>query len=385
MKEPMTDRTASFCRTALLSALLFSCSSGSGNDMSQGASGSGFAGDSASRGGSSAAGGASGGQSVGASGTAQGGTTSGAAGAAGNDAPGGGVGGAGASTGGAGASGGASEAGGASGGASGAHSGGQGGSGNGGFGGMAGAGGGSTFHICDGAAPAKAATIYTIGDSTMSVYASSLYPRMGWGQPLGDLFAMQCATIKDKALSGRSSKSFFDEGAWTPVRDALKSGDYVFIQFGHNDEKSDDPTLFTDPETTYKKYLTTYVNDTRAKQAVPILLTSINRNSWSGTTLQDTHGAYPPAVRELAVSLNVPLIDLTALTKTYFERIGRAETTKLFMDLAAGQFPNYPSGNTDDTHLQETGARKIGLLAMSNAYSQKLPVASFLKTVPIAP
>ena len=90
-------------------------------------------------------------------------------------------------------------------------------------------------------------------------------------------------------------------------------------------------------------------------------------------------------MRELAASLKVPLIDLTALTKAYFERIGPTETTKLFMDLAAGQFPNYPKGNTDDTHLQEVGARKIGLLAMSNAYTQQLPVAILLKAVPTAP
>jgi lysophospholipase L1-like esterase len=242
--------------------------------------------------------------------------------------------------------------------------------------------------VCTGT-PAKAITIYMIGDSTMSVYDASLYPRMGWGQPLGDLFASKCATVVDKALSGRSSKSFFDEGAWTPVKNALKSGDYVLIQFAHNDEKTDDATRYTDPQTTYKQYLTTYVTDARAKSATPLLLTPINRNGWSGTTVTNSHGAYPAAMRELAASLaaslSVELVDLTALTKTYFERIGQAETTKLFMDLAPGQFPNYPSGNTDNTHLQEVGARRIGQLAMADAYAQKLTIASFLAAVPTAP
>jgi lysophospholipase L1-like esterase len=77
-----------------------------------------------------------------------------------------------------------------------------------------------------------------IGDSTASPYAADLYRRMGWAQPLQDYYAPACAAIQDRAISGRSSKSFFDEGAWTPVRDALKSGDFVLIQFGHNDEKS---------------------------------------------------------------------------------------------------------------------------------------------------
>jgi lysophospholipase L1-like esterase len=255
-----------------------------------------------------------------------------------------------------------------------------------GNGGKSGSGGSAsaTFGVCTGT-PANVATVYVIGDSTASVYASNLFPRMGWGQPLADLFGKACAAVSDKALSGRSSKSFYDEGAWTPVRSALKSGDYVLIQFGHNDEKSDEPTLYTDPQTTYKQYLTKYITEARAKQAVPVLLTSINRNSWSGTALKDTHGAYPPAMRELAAALDVDLIDMTALTKQYFERLGQSETTKLFMNLAAGQFPNYPNGNTDNTHLQETGARKIGQLALFDAYSQRLTLASLLKAVPSAP
>ena len=202
---------------------------------------------------------------------------------------------------------------------------------------------------------------------------------------MGELFGKACAVVSDKALSGRSSKSFYDEGAWTPVRTALGAGDYVLIQFGHNDEKSDEPTLYTDPQTTYKQYLTKYISDARAKQAVPVLLTSINRNSWSGTKLNDTHGAYPPAVRELAAALDVDLIDMTALTKQYFERLGPSETNKLFMNLAVGQFPNYPNGNSDNTHLQEIGARKIGQLAMFDAYGQRLTLASLLQAIPSAP
>jgi lysophospholipase L1-like esterase len=245
-------------------------------------------------------------------------------------------------------------------------------------------GGAAPFGVCTGT-PMKAVTIYLIGDSTMSVYASNLYPRMGWGQPLGSSFDAKCATVVDKALSGRSSKSFFDEGAWTPLKNALKAGDYVLIQFGHNDEKSDEPTLYTNPQTTYKQYLTTYVNDTRAKSATPLLLTSINRNNWNGSSLSDTHGAYPPAVRELAASLKVELIDLTSLSKTYFERIGKVETSKLFLILTAGQSPNYPNGVTDNTHFQEKGALKLGQLAMANAYAQNLTIASYLKAVPVAP
>ncbi|WP_437813520.1 hypothetical protein [Sorangium sp. So ce1078] len=115
------------------------------------------------------------------------------------------------------------------------------------------------------------------------------------------------------------------------------------------------------------------------------MLTSINRNRWSGGALSDTQDAHPPAVRELASSLDVDSIDLTALTETYFERIGQDETAKLFLIFTAGQTPNYPSGVTDNTHLQETGARAIGQLTMADAHQQELTLASHLKAIPVAP
>ena len=226
-----------------------------------------------------------------------------------------------------------------------------------------------------GAATSKTPTVYVIGDSTASIYTADLFPRTGWAQPLQDYFTPACATIQDKALSGRSSKSFFDEGDWTPIKAAIRAGDYVLIQFGHNDEKTDDPLRFTDPFTTYEMYLSIYIDDTIAKGATPILLTSINRNSWSNGVLNDTHGNYPVAVRQLAAAKKVALVDATALTKTYFQRIGQAATTLLFMDLAPGQFPNYPTGNTDDTHLQEVGARTIAQMILADMYRQAFPVA----------
>jgi lysophospholipase L1-like esterase len=236
-----------------------------------------------------------------------------------------------------------------------------------------------------GAASATTPSIWVIGDSTASVYASDLYPRTGWAQPLQDYFAPACATIRDRAISGRSSKSFFDEGAWTPVRDALKAGDYVLIQFGHNDEKADDPLRYTEPFTSFEQHLSIYIDDARARGATPVLLTPINRNNWTGTALRDTHGDYPVAMRQLAAARGVPLIDATSLTKTYFERLGQAATTLLFMDLAVGESPNYPAGNVDNTHLQERGARTIAELILADFARQALPIGHLVMTVPIAP
>jgi lysophospholipase L1-like esterase len=208
---------------------------------------------------------------------------------------------------------------------------------------------------------------------------------MGWAQPLQEYYAAACATVQDKALSGRSSKSFYDEGDWTPIKNALRAGDTVIIQFGHNDEKSDDPTRYTDPFTTYEQYLTDYIDDTRAKGATPILATSINRNDWSNGVLQDTHGNYPVAMRQLAAAKQVALVDATALTKAYFTKIGQTATTALFMDLAPGQFPNYPNGNTDDTHLQDKGAHVVAQMILADMYRQGFPIAFLLKAVPQAP
>jgi lysophospholipase L1-like esterase len=236
-----------------------------------------------------------------------------------------------------------------------------------------------------GAASATTPTIWVIGDSTASVYAADLYPRMGWAQPLQDYFAPACATTQDRAISGRSSKSFFDEGAWTPVRDALRAGDYVLIQFGHNDEKSDDLTRFTEPFTTFEQYLSIYIDDTQARGATPVLLTPIQRNNWTGTTVRDTHGDYPVAMRQLAEQRGVALVDATLLTKAYFERIGQAATTLLFMDLAVGQFPNYPAGNTDNTHLQEGGAHAVAELILADFARQELPIGRLPMIPPVAP
>ena len=225
--------------------------------------------------------------------------------------------------------------------------------------------------------------IYVIGDSTASVYSQSVYPRMGWAQPLQDYFQLACAKIEDKALSGRSSKSFYDEGAWTPIKSALRPGDFVLIQFGHNDEKTEDAPRHTDPFGSYQQYLGRYIDDALGASATPILLTSIERNKWSGGKLVATHGDYPAAMRQLAAARKLTLIDMTSLTHAYFERLGQAATTKLFMNLASGEHPNYPQGNADDTHLQEKGARKVADIALAELARQRSALAALLDAVPV--
>jgi lysophospholipase L1-like esterase len=227
--------------------------------------------------------------------------------------------------------------------------------------------------------------IFVIGDSTACVYNSSLYPLTGWAQVLPGFLNMDSTEVADSARSGCSSKSYYTEGRWTPIKNALRKGDYVVIEFGHNDEKTDSKS--TNAETTYKQYLSIYIDDAISKGAIPILATPIERDYWNrdNLTLQKTHvtsdsGDFPAAMRELAIAKNVTLVDMTALTKAYFEKVGKDSTDKLFMIFAKNVFANYPSGYNDQTHLQERGAKTIAQLFINDVNRQKLsPFYSWVK------
>jgi len=224
----------------------------------------------------------------------------------------------------------------------------------------------------------KTVTLYVIGDSTAAAYPPERYPLHGWAQVLQEHFDPARVHVDDRAKGGRSSKSFYEEGSWTPIREALKPGDWVFIQFAHNDQKKDERNRFTDPATTFPEHLRRYVEETRAAGARPVLLTPINRNRWiSPTRMGDTHGDYPDATRRLAREMGVPMIDLHKLTRKRFTRLGPDKTTKLFLNLAPGEHPNYPEGKEDNTHLQESGAREVSALAVKGL--KRLPLRTCLK------
>ncbi|MBN1183104.1 MAG: T9SS type A sorting domain-containing protein [Bacteroidales bacterium] len=209
--------------------------------------------------------------------------------------------------------------------------------------------------------------IYIIGDSTASYYDSNSYPRTGWAMTLQPFFNQDSVLIVNKALSGRSSKSYLtDASGWPTVYPALREGDFLFIQFAHNDEKSDDPTRYTEPYTTFKEYLSIYIDTARSRGAYPVLLTPIHRNSsWTGDQINNTHGDYPDAMRQLASEKNVPLIDLTAKTEILLERMGKVYSTdSVFNNLPENTWINYPEGNEDNTHLQENGAFQVCKLVM---------------------
>ncbi len=221
-------------------------------------------------------------------------------------------------------------------------------------------------------------SVFTIGDSTMANKKAEVYPETGWCQVVGELFDTTKVTIHNHAVNGRSTKSFIDESRWQNVLDSLKKGDFVFIQFGHNDEKIHDSTRYTAPFGTYSANLEKFVTESREKGAIPILFTPVARRKFDeNNQLTDTHGEYPLAVRQIAEKLNVPLIDLQKLTKTWISNLGDEPSKAMFLWTSPDE--RFPEGRKDDTHLSVEGAKKVACLAMEDCRKQNLELARYLK------
>ena len=160
----------------------------------------------------------------------------------------------------------------------------------------------------------------------------------------------------------------------------MKRGDYVFIEFGHNDEKVDKPSVYAAANTDYRNNLIKFVGDVRAKKAFPILLTPVMRRKFDANGIfQDTHGAYPDAVRKVAQELKVPLIDMHRKTETLLVKYGAEESKKLFLQLKPNENPNYPKGVEDNTHFNAKGAEEVAILAVEEIRQQKLKLKKYLK------
>jgi len=220
--------------------------------------------------------------------------------------------------------------------------------------------------------------IFMIGDSTMANKKVEAEPERGWGQMLPNYFTDKIS-VSNHAQNGRSSKSFIGEGRWQAVLDSLQPGDYVIIQFGHNDMKPDS-ARHTDPQTTYRANLIRFIQDSREKGAIPILCTSIIRRKFNERdSLIDTHGDYPVVTREVARELNVPLLDLQAKTNQLVTEYGAEKSKALFLYTLPREYPNRANGVKDDTHLNITGAAKVAEMAIEEMKALKLPLTEFLK------
>jgi len=221
--------------------------------------------------------------------------------------------------------------------------------------------------------PEKKITIFTIGDSTCANKPlENMSLERGWGQALSGFFDTRYVEIDNHAVNGRSSLSFRNEGRWQTVYEKIKPGDYVFIQFGHNDEKPNEDR-HTDPGTTYNDQLKRYITETREKGGIPVLLTSIVRRKFDENgQLTETHGGYLQAVRDVANEMNVVLIDHNQSSKKLVQELGPEASKALFMWVEKGTNPAVPEGKQDDTHLKARGARAMARLVVQEL-GEKIP------------
>lgn len=217
--------------------------------------------------------------------------------------------------------------------------------------------------------------VHLAGDSTMADKPTDPpNPEHGWGQLLPQFFT-EPAMIVNHAANGRSTRSFITEGRWQELVDELQPGDWVIIQFAHNDEK-----IFPDAGGEFQDNLRRFVAEVRAKRANPILATPCARRSFDETgNLVNTHADYPDAVRAVAVETRVPLLEMNRLTSELEEGHGPEGSKRLHLWIAPGVYLRQPEGYQDDTHYSGYGAERVAALAVQEIIRLGLPLADWLR------
>jgi len=215
----------------------------------------------------------------------------------------------------------------------------------------------------------KQTNIWLIGDSTMAAKKPERLPESGWGVALAE-FVTHKAVVHNHAASGRSTLSFISEGRWKSVADSLQKGDYVIIQFGHNDEKAD-AKLHTEPFGSFKTNLKKFIDESREKGANPIICSSIVRRHFDGKgNLIDTHGDYIKAAMEIAMETKTPYINMEAATRKLVSEMGPDKSKEIF---------TFTNRKQDSTHVNVKGASVIAKLFVNEAKAESLSIAKLLK------
>lgn len=209
------------------------------------------------------------------------------------------------------------------------------------------------------------ARIYYASDSTVAQNTFLSYPQTGIGQAL-PLYLKREHIVQNHAVNGRSTKSFIDQGRLAAIYNDIRQNDFLFIQFGHNDEKKEDPDRYCAPFGDYQINLEKYINVARNRGAHPVLITPLYRRKFdeSGHLVEGSHGDYPEAMKQLGKKLGVPVIDLCELSRKLLIETGDENSKKWFMNFPAGLYENHPEGKEDNTHLRFEGAMKFaGIIA----------------------
>jgi len=226
---------------------------------------------------------------------------------------------------------------------------------------------------------AEPVTVFIAGDSTAANKADNKRPETGWGEQLQKRFDEKRVRVDNHAANGRSTRTFISEGRWQALIDKVREGDYVLIQFGHNDESPQKVNAYTPPDD-FRRNLERFVAEVRAKKATPVLLTPVMRRRFDKDgKFYDTHGEYPDLTRRVAAEQKVALIDMHRLSENVLVKYGPEESRKLFLQLKAGENPNYPQGVEDNTHFSPLGADLMAALAVDGIRAQKLGLVKFLK------
>ena len=225
--------------------------------------------------------------------------------------------------------------------------------------------------------------VWLIGDSTMCEYGADRAPLTGWGMPFAGFFD-STVIIENHAKGGRSTRTFLLENRWQPIVDNISAGDFVFIQFGHNDEAKEEKykDRYT-PVADYKTNLMRFISDTRSKNGIPVLITPVTRLRFDNKgNIQQTHQEYSAAVREVGKNAQVEVIDLDEKSRALLQAMGEADAKLLFMNLDSLEHPHYPAGLKDDTHFNEYGARLFAQLVLKECMALKLDLAERIIKIP---
>lgn len=226
-------------------------------------------------------------------------------------------------------------------------------------------------------------TVFLAGDSTMAHKQENKRPETGWGEQLQKHFDEKRVRVDNHAQNGRSTKSFIAEGRWQALIDKVSAGDYVLVQFGHNDQPKEKAT-HTPPDD-FRRNLERFVDEVRAKKATPVLLTPVVRRRFDEKgAFYDTHFEYPDIVRRVAAERKVALIDMHRESEKVLVKYGPEDSRKLFLQLKAGENPNYPQGVEDNTHFSPLGADLMAEIVVDSLRKQKLGLAKYLKRTPVA-
>lgn len=246
----------------------------------------------------------------------------------------------------------------------------------------------------------KSTTIFVIGDSTAANKdTTGGKVERGWAMMLQDCFDPDFIVVDNHAVNGRSSKSFIDEGRWGKVLEKIKPGDFVIIQFGHNDEKPQ-ADRHTEPGSTFDNNLARYVLDTREKGGIPVLMNSVVRRNFyvkapendddeklrtstfkdgakmvEGDSLIDTHGLYRSVPILVAERTHCHFVDANQITHNLEQGLGREGSKKLHMWFLPGEEPSEPQGKQDNTHYNKYGAQVVANL-LADALCEEIPLLS---------